>query len=276
MDCRVTFGVEWRLGDQSPFANPSIGIRQSVDRQSAIANPSIGNRQSPIRSPIATRPSAMEIEYHAQRGGWMATLSRAAAAAALCAGVLAAGCASAPSQGLHATPPALGHLPYSDADVDFMSGMIPHHAQAVIMAGWAPSHGARHDVAVLCERIVVGQRDEIHLMQTWLRDRGLPAPDEHSTRMHMKMANGMEHDMLMPGMLSDEEMAALDRSRGPEFDRLFLEGMIRHHQGAIDMVDVLFKAYGGAQDEVVFKFANDVYADQSIEIDRMKLMLEEK
>ena len=206
----------------------------------------------------------------------MATLSRAAAAAVLCASVLAAGCASAPSRGLHATPPALGHLPYSDADVDFMSGMIPHHAQAVIMAGWAPSHGARHDVAVLCERIVVGQRDEIHLMQTWLRDRGLTVPDEHSTRMHMKMANGMEHDMLMPGMLSDEEMAALDRSRGPEFDRLFLEGMIRHHQGAIDMVDVLFKAYGGAQDEVVFKFANDVYADQNIEIDRMKQMLEEK
>jgi uncharacterized protein (DUF305 family) len=206
----------------------------------------------------------------------MATLSRAAAAAALCASVLAAGCASAPSHGLHATPPALGRLPYSDADVDFMSGMIPHHAQAVIMAGWAPSHGARHDVAVLCERIVVGQRDEIHLMQAWLRDRGLPVPDEHSTRHHMKMSNGMEHDMLMPGMLSDEEMAALDRSRGPEFDRLFLEGMIRHHQGAIDMVDVLFKAYGGAQDEVVFKFANDVYADQSIEIDRMKQMLEEK
>jgi len=205
----------------------------------------------------------------------MATLSRAAAAVALWAGMLAAGCASAPSHGLHATPPTLGRLPYSDADVDFMSGMIPHHAQAVIMAGWAPSHGARHDVAVLCERIVVGQRDEIHLMQGWLRDRGLPVPDEHSTRHHMKMPNGMEHDMLMPGMLSDEEMAALDRSRGPEFDRLFLEGMIKHHQGAIDMVEVLNKSYGGAQDETVFKFSNDVFADQNIEIDRMKQMLEE-
>jgi uncharacterized protein (DUF305 family) len=182
--------------------------------------------------------------------------SRAAAAASLVLAALAAGCGSAPPQqttkGLHATPPTLGRLPYSDADVDFISGMIPHHAQAVIMAGWAPTHGARHDVAVLCERIVVGQRDEIHLMQGWLRDRGLPVPDEHSTRMHMKMPNGMEHDMLMPGMLSDEEMDALDKSRGPEFDRLFLEGMIRHHQGAIDMVDVLFKAYGGAQDEFVF------------------------
>ena len=200
------------------------------------------------------------------------------------AATICAGCASAPpvstpgapqaqAPGLHQTPPGLGQLPFSDADVDFMSGMIPHHAQAVIMAGWAPTHGARKDVAVLCERIVVGQRDEIALMQNWLRDRGLPVPDATSTRMKMTM-EGMEHDMLMPGMLTDEEMAALDRSRGPEFDRLFLEGMIRHHQGAIDMVDVLFKSYGAAQDELVFKFANDVYADQSIEIDRMNKMLE--
>ena len=155
-----------------------------------------------------------------------------------------------------------------------MAGMIPHHAQAVIMAGWCGSHGARKDLAILCERIVVGQRDEIALMQTWLSDRGLPVPDATSTRHKMKM-NGMEHEMLMPGMLSDEEMAALDRARGPEFDRLFLEGMIRHHQGAIGMVDVLLKAYGAAQDETVFKFANDVQADQSIEIDRMTKMLEE-
>jgi uncharacterized protein (DUF305 family) len=196
--------------------------------------------------------------------------------ACLALAALAAGCGSAqPKQGLHQTPPTLGRLPYSDADVDFMSGMIPHHAQAVIMAGWAPTHGARQDVAVLCERIVVAQRDEIHMMQGWLRDRGLPVPDEHSTLMHMKMPNGMVHDMLMPGMLTDDEMAALDKSRGPEFDRLFLEGMIKHHQGAIDMVEVLLKSYGGAQDETVFKFSNDVYADQNIEIDRMKQMLEE-
>jgi len=184
-----------------------------------------------------------------------------------------AGCAKAPSSsGLHPTPPGLGRLPYTDADVDFMAGMIPHHAQAVIMAGWAPTHGARKDVAVLCERIVVAQRDEIFMMQGWLRDRGQTVPDATSTRHHMKM-NGMEHDMLMPGMLTDEEMAALDRARGPEFDRLFLTGMIKHHQGAIDMVDVLFKAYGAAQDEVVFRFASDVYADQNIEIDRMNQML---
>ena len=200
--------------------------------------------------------------------------SRANRVAFLLLAAATAACAGAPAQGLHATPPGLGRLPYTDADVDFMAGMIPHHAQAVVMAGWAPSHGARADVAVLCERIVVAQRDEIAMMQTWLGDRGQVVPDATSTRHRMKM-NGVEHDMLMPGMLTDEEMAALDRARGPEFDRLFLVGMIKHHQGAIDMVDVLFKAYGAAQDETVFRFASDVYADQSTEIDRMNKMLEE-
>ena len=204
----------------------------------------------------------------------MRSFLRPAAAACLFVSVVAAGCASAPpaGKGLYQTPPTLGRYPYSDADVEFMSGMIPHHAQAVIMAGWAPSHGARKDVAILCERIVVGQRDEILLMQTWLRDRGLPVPDATATRHKMKM-NGMEHEMLMPGMMSDEQMAALDKARGSEFDRLFLEGMIRHHQGAVDMVEVLFKSYGAAQDETIYKFASDVYADQSIEIDRMHEML---
>ena len=199
--------------------------------------------------------------------------SRRTVAAVLFVTASSGGCASAPSSRVHATPAGLGPLPYSDADVDFMSGMIPHHAQAVIMAGWAPSHGARKDVAILCERIVVGQRDEIATMQNWLRDRGLPVPDAASTRHKMKM-DGMEHDMLMPGMLTDEEMAELDRARGPQFDRLFLLGMIKHHQGAIDMVDALFKSYGAAQEELVFKFASDVYADQSIEINRMNEMLE--
>jgi uncharacterized protein (DUF305 family) len=174
-------------------------------------------------------------------------------------------------------PPHMLHAPgirdaFSQADVDFMTGMIPHHAQAVIMGGWAPTHGARPDVAVLCGRIVVGQTDEIALMQTWLSDRGQMVPDAKSTRMHMVM-NGETHDMLMPGMLTDEEMAQLDKARGPEFDRLFLVGMIKHHQGAIDMVDVLLKSYGGAQDTQIYKFSSDVYADQSVEIDRMKQML---
>lgn len=193
-----------------------------------------------------------------------------------CAGLVAfAARPSAQAQqpnAIHQTPPGLGQFPYSDADVEFMSGMIPHHAQAVIMAGWAKSHGARKDVAILCERIVVGQRDEIATMQQWLRDRGQPVPDATSTKHKMKM-DGMEHEMLMPGMMTDEQMAALDKARGPEFDRLFLEGMIRHHQGAVDMVDVLFKSYGAAQDELIYKFASDVQADQTIEIARMHKML---
>lgn len=202
-------------------------------------------------------------------------LTRAVAAAGLLAAALSAGCGSAPpaKQGLHTTPPGLGRYPYSDADVDFMSGMIPHHAQAVIMAGWAPSHGARSDIAILCERIVVGQADEIQSMQAWLGDRGQPVPDAKSTRMHMKM-DGVEHDMLMPGMLTDEEMAQLDKSRGAEFDRLFLIGMMKHHQGAIDMVNDLFKRYGAAQDDTIYKFASDVFADQSIEIGVMQKMLD--
>jgi uncharacterized protein (DUF305 family) len=206
----------------------------------------------------------------------MSGLSRAAVAG-LCAAALAAGCASAPPRlsGAATQPIPESHYSYTDADVDFMSGMIPHHAQAVIMGGWCGSHGARKDLAILCERMVVAQRDEIALMQQWLGDRGLTVPDATSTRHRMKMPNGMVHDMLMPGMLTDEEMAALDRARGPEFDRLFLLGMIKHHQGAIDMVDVLFKARGAAQDETVFKFANDVQVDQAIEIDVMKDMLGE-
>lgn len=206
----------------------------------------------------------------------MMTVSGPPIAAGLFVAALAAGCATtASSTRVPAAAPRLGELPpYTQADVDFMSGMIAHHAQALVTAGWAPSHGARRDVAILCERIVVGQRDEIELMQTWLRDRGLPIPDATKTRHTMRMPNGVVHDMLMPGMLSDEEMAELDRARGPEFDRLFLLGMIKHHQGAIEMVETLFKAYGAAQDEAVFKFANDVYADQSIEIDRMNKMLE--
>src|SRR6186713_3578076 len=102
----------------------------------------------------------------------MRSFSRVALAAGLCAIALTAGGASAQPKGIYQTPPGLGQFPYSDADVDFMSGMIPHHAQAVIMAGWAPTHGARKDVAILCERIVVGQGDEIAMMRQWLRDRG--------------------------------------------------------------------------------------------------------
>ncbi|HSJ32716.1 MAG TPA: DUF305 domain-containing protein [Longimicrobiales bacterium] len=164
-------------------------------------------------------------------------------------------------------------LPHTAADVHFMSGMIPHHAQAVLIAGWAATHGARSDVRILAERIVVGQRDEIALMQSWLRERGAAVPAADATHLRMSM-NGMEHDMIMPGMLNEEELAGLRNARGQEFDRLFLTYMIRHHEGAITMVDQLFGSPGAAQDEVVFRFASDVYADQTTEIDRMLTMLD--
>jgi uncharacterized protein (DUF305 family) len=177
-----------------------------------------------------------------------------------------------PERQINTNRRVVGGYPYVAADVHFMTGMVAHHAQAVLMASWAPTHGAGIPVRLLCERIVVGQTDEIGLMRTWLGDRGEKVPSPTATRMHMVM-NGQEHDMLMPGMLSDEEMAELNKARGAEFDRLFLTGMIKHHYGAIDMVDELFGSNGAAQDEVVFKFASDVWADQSTEIDRMKKML---
>ncbi len=182
--------------------------------------------------------------------------------------------AGAPVRGAVDTAPRAGMAaaPANPADVHFMSGMIPHHAQAVLIAGWAESHGARPDIVRLCERIVVGQGDEIALMQVWLRRKGAPVPDAKATHMKMSM-NGMDHDMLMPGMLSDEQLAELDAARGSKFDRLFLEAMIRHHQGAITMVDELLGSEGAAQDDIVYKFASDVYADQTTEISFMQKML---
>jgi uncharacterized protein (DUF305 family) len=159
---------------------------------------------------------------------------------------------------------------YTAADAQFMSGMIHHHAQAVLMAGWAPSHDASQAVRALCARIVVGQRDEIVLMQRWLRDRHEMVPEVDTARETMP---GMYHPVMMPGMLTAEQLTQLDSARGPEFDRLFLTFMIRHHQGAITMVSQLFGARGSGEEETVFKFASDVYADQSTEIGRMQRML---
>ena len=163
-----------------------------------------------------------------------------------------------------------GIAPYTKADVDFVSGMIGHHAQAVLMAGWAQSHGASPSVQGLCERIVVAQRDEIRFMQRWLRERNLPVPDGDTS--HMMMA-GMEMK-LMPGMLTPEQLTALDKARGADWDRLFLQDMIQHHNGAIEMVETLFASQGAVQDEDIFKFASDVHVDQITEVNRMTLMLQ--
>jgi len=153
-----------------------------------------------------------------------------------------------------------------------MSGMISHHAQAIAMAQWAPSHGAGASVRILSERIINAQTDEIALMQQWLRDRLQPVPEASPTGMKMMM-NGMEHEMLMPGMLSPEQMRQLDAARGSEFDRLFLLFMIQHHRGAVAMVKTLLDSYGAGQDLQVFKFASDVNVDQTTEIARMEKML---
>src|SRR3954453_8120004 len=164
---------------------------------------------------------------------------------------------------------ANGQYPYTDADVNFMTGMIGHHAQALVMAGWAPTHGANPSVRVLCERIINEQKDEIATMQQWLRDRGQPVPEAKPGPMKMTMG-GMEHEMLMPGMLTDEQMKQLDQPRGKEFDRLFLTFMCKHHPGPVSMVRDLFGTSGSAQDDTVFKFANDVQVDQTTEIARME------
>lgn len=196
----------------------------------------------------------------------MVTLSRLAFGAFFALGLASCG------GGQPAMAPAPLRRPVAPADVRFMSGMIPHHAQAVKIAGWAASHGARADVQVLAQRIVVAQQDEIALMRTWLADRGERVPPPDATHHRMVM-NGVEHAMLMPGMMTDDELHQLDQARGPAFDRLFLTFMIRHHEGALTMVNELFGSDGAGQDEVVFRFGSDVFADQSTEIDRMQKML---
>jgi len=165
-----------------------------------------------------------------------------------------------------------GKMAYTRADVHFMQGMIHHHAQAVIMAGWAQTHDARPDVKILAQRIDVAQRDEMTFMQRWLRDRNerVPDPLEHYAMGH-DMA--MSPSEMMPGMLTAQQMAQLDSARGPEFDRLFLTFMIQHHTGALTMVHDLFASPGAGQELYVFRFASDVDADQTTEIARMRLML---
>ena len=155
------------------------------------------------------------------------------------------------------------------ADAQFVTGMIAHHAQAVLIAGWAPSHDAGASLRALCDRIVVGQRDEIAAMRGWLRERGQRVPDAEA---HGGAMPGMDHG-LMPGMLTSAQLMQLDSARGPEFDRLFLTDMIQHHRGALTMVRELIDAPGGARDGVLFQLASNIAADQAAEIDRMTRML---
>lgn len=170
-------------------------------------------------------------------------------------------------------------LPYVAADINFMTGMIDHHAQAILISRWAATHGANPQVQTLASRIINAQQDEIHTMQQWLRDRQQPVPDGNpgsmkmdDSGMSMPMGN-MKGEPMMPGMLSDAQLKVLDAARGPAFDRLFLRDMIQHHQGALTMVTQLFNSYGAGQDEAVFKFATDANVDQTTEIARMQKML---
>lgn len=160
---------------------------------------------------------------------------------------------------------------FTEADVRFMHGMISHHAQALVMAALVPTHSSNPQIRTLAARIVNAQQDEIATMQQWLRERGQPVPEVHTMGGRL-MVHGADH-ALMPGMLTPEQLRALEQARGAEFDRLFLRSMIEHHRGAVVMVHDLFRTDGAGQDEAVFKFASDVQVDQTTEIDRMELML---
>ena len=158
-------------------------------------------------------------------------------------------------------------------DVKFMQGMIHHHAQAIDMTELLKTRTASEDMKKLGLRIQVSQTDEIRMMQRWLQGHGVEAPDPHAMHMPGMVMPGMDHGPMMPGMLTPEEMARLAELRGAEFDRFFLEGMIKHHGGAIQMVKELFETPGAGQDSTIYAFASDVVADQQMEIDRMSGML---
>jgi len=162
-----------------------------------------------------------------------------------------------------------------EADVAFMSGLIHHHAQALVMSALAPTNDASPSVRTLTSRITNAQKDEIAVMQRWLRERGRPVPevDEGGNVSMMTGMSGM-HDMHMPGMLSQAQLTELGSARGLEYDRLFLTYMIQHHNGAVTMVHELFAADGAAQDDFVFKLASDIQVDQTTEVARMQQMLD--
>lgn len=163
---------------------------------------------------------------------------------------------------------------FTEADVRFMTGMISHHAQALEMAGLAPTRGASPPVQILTARTINAQQDEIVAMQQWLRDRGQPVPEVYNDGVGSPVRVS-DDGMLMPGMLTRQQMGELDEARGPDFDRLFLTYMIQHHGGAVTMVHDLFATDGAALDEAVFKIASDIQVDQATEIARMERMLQE-
>ena len=159
----------------------------------------------------------------------------------------------------------LASLTFSEGDVKFMQGMISHHAQALLMSELVDGRTNREAMELMSQRIALSQEDEIEMMQDWLRERDLMVPEMG--------AHTMDGHTMMPGMATAEEMAELEAASGPEFDALFLQLMIKHHKGALTMVEELLEQRGSAQDSVLFAFTSDVTADQASEIDRMNAML---
>ena len=161
----------------------------------------------------------------------------------------------------------LSQVQYVGADIKFMQGMIGHHSQAVEMTNLLGTRTNSADMKKLAQRIEISQVDEIKMMQEWLRQRGQQVPTGNEHHMHGAT--------LMPGMLTEGQMKQLTAAKGKAFDKLFLEFMIQHHQGALTMVKDLFGTPAAAQDSTIFAFASDVEADQSAEIARMAAMRQE-
>jgi uncharacterized protein (DUF305 family) len=176
-----------------------------------------------------------------------------------------------------ATAEATATPTFTDTDVRFMQGMIHHHAQALDMTALLETHTTSDDMRKLGQRIAISQADEIKMMQKWLEARGQDAPtfDKATAGEPSEHAHHMAGAPMMPGMLTPDQMNQLGAAKGPAFDRLFLQFMIQHHQGALTMVKDLFAAPGAAQESDTFAFASDVDADQRAEISRMTAMLKE-
>ena len=161
----------------------------------------------------------------------------------------------------------LAHVLYTDADVKFMQGMIMHHAQALDMTALVGERSENPELIKLAQRMELSQTDEIKTMQNWLKERNQEVTSEHAH-------HSGKHE-LMPGMLSSSEMSNLQESRTNRFDKLFLELMIKHHTGALIMVDELLDNWGAAQESIVYALAADIESDQRMEIKRMGEMLAE-
>ena len=166
----------------------------------------------------------------------------------------------------------LASIRFTEADVEFMQGMIAHHAQALVMTELLESRTRQEQMRTLARRIDLSQADEIQMMEEWLRANGQEVPDREMAA-HGHSSHGGDGPHLMPGMLTPEQLAELEALDGIEFDRLFLELMIAHHQGALVMVDDLLEQPGAAQESTIFAFTADITADQAAEIDRMAEML---